>query len=354
MKQCAATRNLGGPEAGTELASQAVQRGEPEPSDDRMNAMMHPQGQRASGKTTASADGSPEPGSGSQDYGGEGARTPLIRLLKLFSALLPGEYLKTAFYLNCIDLPRRALRDALFAFYRYDHVYAVLREFRANYAGQASILEFGTSDGYSFAKLLYATRYLRLEDRIAVHTFDSFEGMPPPADERDREWTSGDDWVPGEFRGRYAALCDYCEAKGYRNARIHRGYFEQSIDRAFLDSLEQWPPMLIWIDCDYYSSTRTVFERLLDRIPNGCAIYFDEFDNLNYGSYLTGEARIVHEINSGGFGKDIELVPDPQLALHSRRVYRFIRVPPNRMLTLRAPGNTVARVRRRRDGSPLP
>lgn len=295
-----------------------------------------------------------EPTDDMEDYGGEGARSPLIRVLKLFSALLPGEHLKTAFYLNCIDAPRRALRDALFAFYRYDHVYAVLRQFRANFAGRGSILEFGTSDGYSFAKLLYATRYLQLEERIAVHTFDSFEGMPPPVDERDREWTVGDDWVSGQFRGRYDALTAWCEAKRYHNAHVHRGYFEQSIDQTFLDSLEAWPPILVWIDCDYYSSTRTVLERLIDRLPNGCVIYFDEFDNLNYGSRLTGEARIVHEINAGCFGQNTELVPDPQLALGSRRVYRFLRIPPNGMLQLRAPENTVAWVHRRRDGSPLP
>src|SRR6185437_3245550 len=297
---------------------------------------------------------SAKPAADKEDYGGAGARSPFIRLLKLFSAVLPGERLKTAFYLNCIDLPRRVLREALFAFYRYDHVYAVLKEFRAAFAGRGSILEFGTSDGYSFAKLLYATRYLRLEDRIAVHTFDSFEGMPPPADDRDREWTTGDNWVSGQFRGRYEALTAWCEARRYRNAHVHRGYFEQSIDQAFLDSLEAWPPILVWIDCDYYSSTRTVLERLLDRLPNGCVLYFDEFDNLNFGSRLTGEARIVHEINTGCFGENIELVPDPRLGLESRRVYRFFRMPPNRMMKLLVSENTDALVHRRSDGSPLP
>src|ERR1700751_1302344 len=105
-------------------------------------------------------------------------RSPLIAALRWISAVLPGEYLKTAFYLNCIDLPRRGLREALSAFYRFDHVYAVLRQFRREITEGASILEFGTSDGYAFAKLLYATRYLGLEERIEVHTFDSFEGMP--------------------------------------------------------------------------------------------------------------------------------------------------------------------------------
>jgi hypothetical protein len=224
------------------------------------------------------------------------------------------------------------LRDALFAFYRYDHVYAVLQEFAQLPAQQRfSILEFGTSDGYSFVKLLYATRHLRLQDRVKVHTFDSFEGMPSSSDLRDRNWASGDDWALGQFRGNYRALDEYC-SRHYSNYEIHRGYFEDSITSAFLASLDEYPPILIWVDCDYYTSAKTVLTRLINRIPNGAVIYFDDLDNLNYGSRLTGEARLVHEINTGSLGEHVELVPDLRLSLYSRRIYRFMKIPPNRML----------------------
>jgi hypothetical protein len=287
----------------------------------------------------------------SEDY--RGAESPLLKVLRFVSAIVPGEYLKTAIYLNCIDRPRRSLRDALSAFYRFDHVYAVLREVTESYRGNFSVLEFGTSDGYSFVKLLYATRYLGLSDRVIVHTFDSFEGMPETADERDREWVSGDDWVPGEFKGDYRELEAYCRTR-YSNFCIHRGYFDQTLDPPFLESLTDSPPILIWIDCDYYSSSMTVFERLIDRIPNGCVVYFDDLDNLNYGSRMTGEARLVHEINSGKLGEGIELVPDPKLSLYSRRIYRFFRLPPNRLLEPAHRSHTAAQVRHRHDGSPLP
>jgi hypothetical protein len=280
-------------------------------------------------------------------------KSPLIRILRLFSVFLPGQYLKTAFYLNLIDLPRRVMRQALFSFYRYDHVYAVLKEFAKGCTEPFSVLEFGTSDGYSFVKLLYATRYLKLTDRVVVHTFDSFEGMPKAVDDKDKEWTSGDDWRTGQFKGRYIELAGYC-SEHYRNYEIHRGYFEQSIDDAFLTSLDKNPPALIWIDCDYYSSAKTVFERLIDKIPNGCVIYFDDLDNLNYGSRLTGEARLVHEINNGLFGGNIELVPDQNLSLNSRRIYRFLRLPPNRLFQHMAEGNAVEQVRRFSEGSPMP
>jgi hypothetical protein len=281
------------------------------------------------------------------------AKSPLVRLLRLFSMLLPGDYWKTFFYLNFIDRPRSAIREGLFAFYRYDHVYAVLKEFKKTCAEPFSVLEFGTSDGYSFVKLLYATRYLKLTNRVIVHGFDSFEGMPPAVDEKDQEWTSRDDWVPGQFKGRYEELTAYC-AKRYDNFQIHRGRFEDSIDEQFVTLLADHPPALIWIDCDYYSSAKTIFERIIGRIPNGCVIYFDDLDNLNYGSRSTGESRLVHEINQGLLGENIELIVDARLSLFSRRIYRFFRLPPNRMFQRVGTFNAADHVRLRAGGSPLP
>ena len=278
--------------------------------------------------------------------------SPLAKVLRGFSAVLPGEYLKTAFYLNCIDRPRRFMRDALFAFYRFDHVYAVLKEFGRGYQGRFSILEFGTSDGYAFVKLLYATRYLGMQDRVLVHTFDSFEGMPPPVDEKDQEWVAREDWLPGQYRGAYEALEAHCAAR-YSNYKIHKGYFERSLDADFLASLADSPPILVWFDCDYYSSTRTAFERLVDHLPNGCVLYFDEFE-FNFGSRYTGEARLVYEVNAGEFGSGIELIPDTRLSLSSARIYRFFRLPPNRTLTPVKKRYATNQVHRHGDGSPLP
>ena len=200
---------------------------------------------------------------------------------------------------------------------------------------------------------LYATRYLKLEKRTIVHTFDSFEGMPSSADPRDKGWGGDEHWVEGQFRGSYEALNDYCSRR-YSNFRIHGGYFEQSVDESFLRSLDSHPPALIWIDCDYYSSAKTILTRLLDRIPNGAVIYFDELDSLNYGSRLTGEARLVHEINSGVYGAEVELVPDFGLSLYSRRLYRFMKIPPNGILANPRDLSAPAEVRRRSSGSPLP
>jgi hypothetical protein len=279
-------------------------------------------------------------------------KSALITILRLIGNLLPGNYLKTTFYLNAIAGPRKVLRLLLNSFYRIDHIYDVIKEFRSNYKGNFSILELGTADGYSFTKMLYATKYLRMDDRVIVHAFDSFEGMPAAIDSKDRDLIANDGWVEGQFRGSYEELDDYCRQR-YKNYRIHKGYFEETLTDEFLKSLQTHLPILVWIDCDYYSSARTVLERLIPYLPSGCVIYFDDYD-FNFGSRFTGEARLIYEVNHGFFGNDIELVLDHNLSLNSNRVYRFIRYESGIQYERLFKQNSASQLRRRTNDSPMP
>ena len=277
----------------------------------------------------------------------------LLKVLRVIGVMLPTDGLRTWVYLNLIDAPRRFLRLALLQFYRYDHVYAVIREFKRLYGGRFSILEFGTSDGYSFTKILYATHYLKMEDRITVHAFDSFEGLPPAAGASDIDVVNESTWVAGEYKGRYESLDRYCRSR-FHNYRIHKGYFEHSLTPEVLAELQRDLPMLVWMDCDYYSSARTVWERVASYLPNGCVIYFDDLEAFNFGSRFTGEARLVHEINTGVFGQGVELVPDTQLSLTTRSIYRFLRFPDGIRYPSIGPSHSSEQVHRRGNNSPLP
>jgi hypothetical protein len=253
-------------------------------------------------------------------------RSPAIRILGAAARLIPGDYLRTLLYRGLIAKPRRALRKALHDFYRVDHVYDVLEEVRANYRGTFSILEFGTNQGYALVKMLYATEYLGMAGRVTVHGFDTFEGLPPAANQLDRSaLTSQDVFFTGQFHGDYEALDALCR-KRYGNYALHRGLFEDSLTPTLLSTFETQVPILVWLDCDYYSSTRTALERLLPYLPSGCVVYFDDIEALNYGSRLTGQARVIHELNQGAFGGGMELVRDRRLSLDTDRVYRFIRL----------------------------
>jgi hypothetical protein len=187
------------------------------------------------------------------------------------------------------------------------------------------MLEFGTHHGYAFTKMLYAIKYLRMSDQVTAHAFDTFEGLPPAVDNADRSLISTQDlFFTGQFPGDYEALDAYCRRR-YRNYALHKGLFEDSLTPELLRTFEVQLPILVWIDSDYYSSARTVIERLHPYLPSGCVVYFDEYELVNYGSRMTGEARVVHELNHGAFGQGIELVLDRWLSWDSERVYRFIR-----------------------------
>ena len=281
-------------------------------------------------------------------------RKPLsVRLMSLLALCLPGDRLKTHFYLNVIDRPRKLLRTYVQSFYRIDHIYQVLRFARQNLDDRFSILEFGTANGYAFTKMLYATEYLGLSDRVVCHAFDTFDGMPEVEDTRDHDLIAGHHWQEGQFAGDYEALDAFCQAH-YCNYQLHKGAFEETLTPEFLESLRTDKPLLIWIDCDYYSSTRAALVPLLPYLPNGCVIYFDDFELLNYGSRFTGEARFVHELNRGDYGDDLEFVLDKQLSLDTSRCYRFIRFRSGVQYKQRGAGLSGNTARMRTNDSPLP
>ena len=273
------------------------------------------------------------------------------RILRIVGSLLPGERLKTATYLNCIAAPRKFLRKSIGGFYRMDHIYEVCREFDRFYEGKFSILEFGVADGYSFTKKIYATRYLGMEDRVMVHGFDTFEGLPENRGRADRALVKGEEWIAGQYRGRYEDLLSYCNRK-YRNFSLHRGLFYDTLTDELMSEFKEYVPILIRIDCDYYSSTRQEFDRLTPYIPTGCVVYFDDI-YYNFGSRFTGEMRAVWEINHGAFGEGVELVPDHELSCDTNRIYRFVYLEAKVQHRL-LPRSSADPVRHRRDDSPFP
>jgi hypothetical protein len=93
---------------------------------------------------------------------------------------------------------------------------------------------------------------------------------------------------------------------------------------------------------------------LLPYLPNGCVIYFDDFELLNYGSRFTGEARFVCELNRGDYGDDLEFVLDKQLSLNTSRCYRFIRLRTGVQYKQRGAGLSGNTARMRTNDSPLP
>jgi hypothetical protein len=111
-----------------------------------------------------------------------------------------------------------------------------------------------------------------------LHGFDSFEGLPQ-------------DW--GGFNlGRRAFDVGGKLPRVPANVELHRGWFD--------DSLPPWlaanpgQVAFIHVDCDLYSSTRTIFQLLGDRIVSGTIILFDEY--FNYPNWERHEFKAFQEL----------------------------------------------------------
>ena len=75
------------------------------------------------------------------------------------------------------------------------------------------------------------------------------------------------------------------------NVRLHRGWFDQSLPPWLAEN--PGPVAFIHVDCDLYSSTKTIFDLLADRMVPGTIILFDEY--FNYPNWEQHEYRALQE-----------------------------------------------------------
>jgi Flp pilus assembly protein TadD len=119
-------------------------------------------------------------------------------------------------------------------------------------AVEGMTLEFGVNFGATL-------RYIANHTDGAAHGFDSFQGIP-------ESWRH-------ETAGSYSTggiLPDVPE-----NVKLHEGWFSDTLP-GFLEAHTS-AVRFLHIDCDLYSSTKTVFDSLTDRIVPGTVILFDEY-----------------------------------------------------------------------------
>ena len=125
---------------------------------------------------------------------------------------------------------------------------------------QGLFLEFGVCYGASIT--LIANRVA-----TTVHGFDSFEGLP-------EAWDPGSGGAaPTERAGSYST--GGSPPRVPDNVLFHVGLFEDTLP-GFVKRYPG-PVSFMNVDCDLYSSTRTVFDHLGERIVPGSVIVFDEY-----------------------------------------------------------------------------
>ena len=134
-------------------------------------------------------------------------------------------------------------------------------------------IEFGVFSGGT-------TRFIanKIGKQITYHGFDSFEGLP-------------EDWS-GFVLGKAAFDLGGKLPKVPPNVKLHVGWFDQSLP-IWLEA-NQGSIAFMHIDCDLYSSTKTIFDLLASRIQAGTIILFDEY--FNYAGWRQHEHKAFMEM----------------------------------------------------------
>jgi predicted O-methyltransferase YrrM len=110
-----------------------------------------------------------------------------------------------------------------------------------------------------------------------VHGFDSFHGLP-------------EDWAG------HADYSDWFRRRGQppqvlQNVKLHVGLFSETLPGFLQEHSENFA--FIHMDCDLYSSAKTIFQQCSNQIKPGTVIVFDEF--FNYPNWQQHEYKAFME-----------------------------------------------------------
>jgi O-methyltransferase len=161
--------------------------------------------------------------------------------------------------------------------------------------------EFGCYGGVTFAlaheQIAHPSGQVSWQPTLARHmwAFDSFSGLPP---------SSGPDddhplWRPGVFAMDEESFHRVCDANGIpRDAYTAvPGYYEESLGAAAPSDAPN-DIALAYIDCDMYSSARSVLEYLRPRLKHGMILAFDDYFCFS-SERVAGEKLAFEELVAG-------------------------------------------------------
>jgi hypothetical protein len=136
------------------------------------------------------------------------------------------------------------------------------------------ILDLGVYKGSSTRSLA------RIFPERIIHGFDSFEGLP-------------DDWshvLKGTFGDVKGILPDMPS-----NVKLYKGWFDDTLP-PWYEMHKDRPVSLLRVDCDIYSSTRTIFRVLGPLVRSGTCIVFDEL--IGYRGFKDHEYKAFSEFQA--------------------------------------------------------
>lgn len=191
--------------------------------------------------------------------------------------------------------------------------------------------EFGTGGGKNLIKFLLALKVFCKQNNYQmsnyrIFLFDTFEGMPYTDLVEDKQ--AG--WSEGEIAFSIEELKKILTKAGIKldelNIRFIKGNFSDSLTPELREELKQYPPSIVDIDVDYYSSTKTVLDWVTPICNSGVLFYFDDYWAFN-GNPEYGQIKGINEFNQKdvGYLTPFSLMGMPgKSMIYSKKVFEYI------------------------------
>lgn len=145
------------------------------------------------------------------------------------------------------------------------------------------VCEFGVFKGVTARHIISS-----IPDSTPVYLFDSFDGLP-------------EDWCHKSHKGAFNLDDKSTPVFNEKNVKVIKGLFSDTLEPLPFDGQISF----LHMDCDIYSSAKTVFTQCNDRIKPGTVIVFDEL--YNYDCYDEHEYKALQEWCKE-FNRDFEYI----------------------------------------------
>ena len=151
-------------------------------------------------------------------------------------------------------------------------------------------VEFGSHGGRTF-RLAFDEILRRRRSPRHMWAFDSFQGLPDAAEAMD----SHPEWRQGAMATDIASFHKICKSHRIPDDTytVVQGYYEETLPR-MSDDAAPTNIALAYIDCDLYSSTKTVLEFLAPRLKHGMIVAFDDYFCWS-ADQVSGESKALAE-----------------------------------------------------------
>ncbi len=165
----------------------------------------------------------------------------------------------------------------------------LLRNLKGNEVGD--YLEFGVFNGNSTGSMYLACKELKI-DSMRLFGFDAFEGLPAGSEKEDDGV-----WKKGFYSCSFDQMKGCLSKRGVNAENITwiKGWYDQTLNHETVQKYSLHKFGLVFIDCDTYSSSKTVLDFLAPLITEPLIICFDDWKLNDLDIKEMGEYKSFNE-----------------------------------------------------------